>query len=162
MKEINLYLLAIIASVIIGKVALKIQSDILLLLIVSVFFCTITFILCFAINKEEENEPELTDKIKKERKKFWILEGLAWVVIIADDLFSDPILTAYSSLCMLISLLFWMKFLYLGPSKSLRGKLAWLYYCVMPTAWTAQFVIWIIKAYSPIFSSLVSSSPLAL
>lgn len=162
MKEINLYLLAIIASVIIGKVVLKIQSDILLFLIVSVFFCAITFILCFVINKEEENEPELTNKRKKERKKFWILEGLVWIVIIVDNLFSDPILTAYSSLCMFISLIYWMKFLYLGPSESLRGKLAWLYYCVMPTAWIAQFVIWIIKAYSPIFSSLASSSPFAL
>lgn len=162
MKEINLYLLAIIALVIIGKVVLEVQSDILLLLIVSAFFCTITFILCFAIDKSEEDKPELTDKIKKERKKFWILEGLVWIVIIIDDLFSDVTLTACSSLCLFISLLYWIKFLYSEPCESLRGKLAWLYFCVMPTVWTAQFVIWIIKAYSPIFSSLASSSPFAL
>lgn len=166
MDELELYLLIIVISTIAGKAVFKIQSNILLFLIITIFFSGLTFILCFVVDKEKEEKPKFTDKAKKEMAKFLILEVAMWIVIIVDDLVSDTMLTACSSLCMYISLLLWMKFTIFEPCEDcaqlMKGKIAWLCFCVMPAAWFVQFVIWIIKAYSPIFSSLVSSSPFAL
>lgn len=94
--------------------------------------------------------------LKKERKKFLILETILWIVIGIDDFGFNKFTHAVSGLCMLISLYLWAKFIWgvaEDNAEMIGEKEAWVYSCAMPFIYITQLVIWGIKSYEIISQS---------
>lgn len=98
------------------------------------------------------------EKLKKERKKFLILEAMLWTVIVIDDFGFDKLNHGISGFCMLISWYLWAKFTWgivEDNVEVISEKEVWVYSCAMPFIYVTQLVIWIVKSYE-----IMSQSPL--
>ena len=156
MKELGLYSLAIAIFTIVGKLVFKIQNDMLLFLVITGFFCILTFIFFFVIDKEKEEKLELTNEMKKEKNKFLISEGILFAVIMANNLISNTTLVIFALACLQVGLIVWTTTLIKSSKETVwitNGKMAWLYFCVLPAIYVNQFIIWTINdiSRSPLF-----------
>lgn len=150
--------LAIIAAVIIGKTVFKIQKNILLFFALSAFFCILDIIANLDVSDTKEEQVEVTDimilhikNIKKERKKFLILEGLILIINLACNWNINVYSWSILALNLIISLYLWMKF-YLKtiPDNNqypMKAGECWLYFHAMPIIYTIQFVLCLFESF---------------
>lgn len=160
--EIHLKILATIIGIIVGKMILRIQSDILLLLGISAILCTIDFIADLNANTEEKTEMTNTvvlqiNNVKKGREKFLISEAILWIAIGICDVTSIKFAQEIISLLMVASFYLWVKFIYGVIGKNDQYSISfnenWLYFGAMPTIYLTRFIVWIAKSYEIISQS---------